>query len=266
MSGEGNEEALIGGNMNPLVVRVGDHVRRAGGPWTSTVHRFLRHLRAAGFVDGPMPVSIEDDGTEVLTFIPGRALLATDAVSLSLAELTTIGALCGRFHRASLSYVGSEDDNWNRTSSDVGGPWRIVCHNDLAPWNLIARPDGWGLIDWDFASPGRPEWDLAWAIHTLVPTFPDVGVPDKLVVERMLAFWRGYEQLGILDVELDRTVDTIVERLASEVNRLRTESAAGSPAYIKLVEDGHLAVWEGALAFVRDRLPRWKQFLSGESL
>ena len=85
-----------------------------------------------------------------------------------------------------LSYLGSESDVWNPNSADPVGPWRVVCHNDLAPWNLVAGATGWGLMDWDLASPGRPEWDLAWAIHTLVPTFPDVGVPDDLVIERML--------------------------------------------------------------------------------
>jgi hypothetical protein len=120
VSSESNEEALAGGNINPRVVRVGDNVQRAGGPWTATVHRFLCYLRAAGFVDGPRPVSIEDDGREVLRFIRGMALLATDAVALSLGELTAIGALCGRFHRASLSYLGSE--------SDRAGPHFTVSH------------------------------------------------------------------------------------------------------------------------------------------
>ena len=248
--------------MNPHVVRVGCNVRRAGGPWTVTVHRLLQHLRAHGFVDTPMPVEIEDDGTEVLTFVPGRGLLASDAVGLNLSELTSIGALCGRFHRASLSYLGSESDVWNPNSADPVGPWRVVCHNDLAPWNLVAGATGWGLIDWDLASPGRPEWDLAWAIHTLVPTFPDVGVPDDLVIERMLAFWNGYEQSGLVGVELGLTVDAMLERLGYEVTHLQTRSAAGEPAYVRLVEEGHLVVWEEALAYVMERSPTWKQFLN----
>ena len=36
-----DEVVLCGGNMTP-VVRVGDTVRRATGPWTPTIHALLR--------------------------------------------------------------------------------------------------------------------------------------------------------------------------------------------------------------------------------
>jgi len=49
------EEILAGGNMT-AVVRVGNTVRRAAGPWTPTIHAFLRHLRANGFGLVPEPL------------------------------------------------------------------------------------------------------------------------------------------------------------------------------------------------------------------
>ena len=42
------EDVLAGGDMT-AVVRIGDTVRRTAGPWTPTVHAFMRHLRASGF-------------------------------------------------------------------------------------------------------------------------------------------------------------------------------------------------------------------------
>jgi hypothetical protein len=53
------------------VVRVGDTVRRAAGPWTPAVHALLRHLRDAGFSGAPLPLGVDGDGREVLTFVPG---------------------------------------------------------------------------------------------------------------------------------------------------------------------------------------------------
>ncbi|MGX1694257.1 hypothetical protein ACWIBQ_02590 [Microbacterium keratanolyticum] len=47
------QQAMSGGNMN-TVVRDGDTVRRVGGPWTPTVHRYLRYLERGGRRD---PVS-----------------------------------------------------------------------------------------------------------------------------------------------------------------------------------------------------------------
>jgi hypothetical protein len=66
------EEVLTGGNMT-AVVRVGDTVRRTAGPWTPTVHAFLRHLRAAGFDLVPEPLGLDGQGREILTLLPGAA-------------------------------------------------------------------------------------------------------------------------------------------------------------------------------------------------
>ncbi len=62
---------LAGGAMTP-VVRVGDTVRRAAGPWTPTIHALLRHIRAAGFSAGPEPLGMDERGREILSFLRGR--------------------------------------------------------------------------------------------------------------------------------------------------------------------------------------------------
>ena len=60
---------LAGGNMN-RVEREGGTVLRDAGPWTATVHRYLRHLALAGVVGIPEPLGVED-GRERLTFLEG---------------------------------------------------------------------------------------------------------------------------------------------------------------------------------------------------
>lgn len=51
----GSDGPLDGGNMN-VVLCEGDTVVRNAGPWTPTVHRYLRYLYVAGIDWVPRPV------------------------------------------------------------------------------------------------------------------------------------------------------------------------------------------------------------------
>lgn len=158
-------EQDLGGGLTGAV-RVGDTVRRGAGPWTPTVHRLLRHLRAAG-VDGvPEPFGTDAKGREVLTFLPGTVPqyplppeIWTDTV------LTDTARLLRRVHDATagMDLTGAV---WQLP---VHEPVEVVCHNDAAPYNTLLR-DGRvvGLIDWDTASPGPRVWDLAYVAYRLV--------------------------------------------------------------------------------------------------
>ena len=64
------EEPLEGGNLS-VVVRVGETVRRPTGPWTPAVHALLDHLEAKGFPGSPRARGLDEQGREILTFLPG---------------------------------------------------------------------------------------------------------------------------------------------------------------------------------------------------
>ena len=176
-----DEEVLAGGN-STLVSRVGQTVRRATGPWTPAVHAFLDALRAAGVNEVPEPLGLDEHGREVLTFIPG------DAAHYPLPQwvwapsiLLDAGALLRRIHDASVGLAGA-DLQWQLPTHL---PAEVVCHNDVAPYNMVFR-DGRlaALIDFDTASPGPRVWDFAYLAYRLVPLGENGGDGAPHAIER----------------------------------------------------------------------------------
>src|SRR5437868_6676408 len=63
---------LTGGNMAGEVILIGRAVHRRAGPWTPAVHDLLRHLEQVGFGGVPGALGTDEDGREVLTYVPGE--------------------------------------------------------------------------------------------------------------------------------------------------------------------------------------------------
>jgi Ser/Thr protein kinase RdoA (MazF antagonist) len=146
-----DREELAGGNVT-AVVRIGDAVHRTAGPWTPTIHRLLRHLRARGLAWVPRPLGMAD-GREVLTYLPGTvprypmpAWVWTDPV------LSGAAARLAAFHQAGRDFELA-DARWQLPAHS---PAEVVCHNDFARYNLVfdERRTIVGAIDCDAASPG----------------------------------------------------------------------------------------------------------------
>ncbi len=64
-------ELLIGDGVTQGIVRIGDTVRRPLRPFSLTVRAYLAHLRDAGFTGAPLPFGVDEQGREVLSFVPG---------------------------------------------------------------------------------------------------------------------------------------------------------------------------------------------------
>ena len=64
-------ELLIGDGVTQGIVRIGDTVRRPLRPFSLTVQAYLAHLRDAGFTGAPLPFGIDEQGREMLSFVPG---------------------------------------------------------------------------------------------------------------------------------------------------------------------------------------------------
>ena len=174
------EEALPGGVANAgRVWREGGHVLRPSSPHLSSIHRFLSALRANGFEGASVPVALHDDGRERLIYIEGDVPLPPyPAWAQSDDALGSIAKLMREFHHASFQFDFAGLEGSDELADPVGGS--VVCHNDVCLENVVFR-DGVavGLIDFDFAAPGRPAYDLAQFACMCVPIDDDLSASGQ---------------------------------------------------------------------------------------
>lgn len=231
---------MSGGVANAgAVTRVGRHVLRPSNPHTQSIHRFLSTLAATGFPGASVPTGIDTDGRERLEYIEGDVPIPPyPAWAQRDVALASVAALMRRFHDASRSFDPT-DSTWSDEMADsAGGP--LVCHNDVCLENVVFR-DGVaiGLVDFDFAAPGRAAYDVAQMARMCVPIDDDVNAsrlgwypadrPGRL---RLVADAYGLDAasrgdlLAILSDSIDR---------GGEFVRRRVD--AGDPGFVKMWND-----------------------------
>jgi hypothetical protein len=172
-----SEQTLPGGNTDGAVLIEGVIHKRAA-PWTTTVHALLRHLEQAG-VDGvPRALGFDEQGRQMLTYLPGEVIgdrVPWPAWAYADSTLVQVGHWMRRIHDATADFRPPEDERWFIDRAMRPG-W-IVGHQDAAPYNAVL--DGGrlvGFFDWDTASPSSRDDDLAFSALSWVPiTAPDTG-------------------------------------------------------------------------------------------
>ena len=146
-------------------------VRRPAPVNAATIHRFLGELRATGFAGAPAPRRLAvADGWEELEFVQGDVPLKPYPWwSLGDAALATVGRLLRRYHDAASRVPPDPSADWSRDLADPeGGP--IVCHDDVCHSNVVFRDQAAAaLIDFDYAAPGRPVWDVVMTARYWAP-------------------------------------------------------------------------------------------------
>src|ERR1700733_3345818 len=158
------EERLFGGNVADAVVRVGATFPKPATEATSSVEALLEHLFAVGFSGAPRTLGRDEKGRHVLEYVPGAT---QEPFSYTSEELGRVGRLIREFHAASKSFVPPEGAQWKvviRPDSE-----ELICHHDLAPWNLVRGGKRWVFIDWDGSGPGSVLGDGAYAAQSFVP-------------------------------------------------------------------------------------------------
>jgi hypothetical protein len=160
---------LRGGVSNAgSVVRIGDVVHRPGTPFSPSVQRLLAGVRAHGFQGVPEPLGFGADGRERLRWIEGVVPLPPyPSWAQTDAALASATRLLRGYHDAARR-VGTDGEFDLQIADPRGG--RVVCHNDLCPENLVFRDgEAVGMLDFDYAAPGRPVFDVAQFARMCVP-------------------------------------------------------------------------------------------------
>lgn len=244
------EQPLEGGNLGGAV-RVGNTVRRTAGPWTPSVHALLDHLEHKQFPGAPRARGFDERGREVLTFLDGDTVGSTKPWPAWVHDDSTldqVGAWMRDYHEAVADFTPPTDAIWR--GGVIWEPGLIVGHNDAAPYNA-AWGDGRlvGFFDWDFAGPVTQEWDLAYSAFSWVPLHAESVVKEEGFTDlagrprRLHCFLESYGWNG----SSDKFLAVIRLRVHAHATDLRNLAAAGDPAFVRLVEDGHADRLDGAL-------------------
>ncbi|MGI9029137.1 MAG: phosphotransferase family protein [Ilumatobacteraceae bacterium] len=209
-------------------------------------------MRHAGFEGASLPVGIDDDGRERLVFVTGEVPVAPfPEWSQSDTALASIARLLRGLRDAAREF-DHRGLTWDDALADpVGGT--VVCHNDVDLSNVVFR-DGIAvaLLDFEFAAPGRPVYDLAQLARLCVPIDDDFDQArlgwrpaDRPARLRLVADAYGLDRNG--RAELLTAMDDAIDRIEAAVRRCVD---AGDPNTV--------ALWNRTGGGARfDRRRRW---------
>ena len=242
MTGPDDELLLSGGLANAgKIVRVGNTIRR---PLARTgVQAMLAHLANGGFEAAPRFHGFDEKSRAIVDYIEGDVDVDTDPVWARDDRLIESMATVQRqFHEALATFHPAADLDWDTSLAWSGSDKPVVGHNDLCVSNVVVRNgEVAAFIDFDFAAPTHPLWDVAVALRHWCPVKDSID--DRVTreqqldqVDRFLRYCRTYGTTAT-----DRR--TIVEMLGAFLDQglanMRLRYEKGLPAYVAIWQSGY---------------------------
>lgn len=251
MPGEtGCEVPLLGGTANRgRVVRVGDTVRRPQRATSPATHALLRHLADVGFDGAPRFLGVDEQGREVLSYVPGTAITPPyPAWALGDDALVSVAHLLRDYHRA-VSTFSPAPHPWP-LSPPPPFTGQLVSHNDVNLDNVVFRDRrAVALIDFDLASPGSRVWDVACATRLWAPLRPDPDIHDGRRGRSLARFRLFVDTYGLDRGEREAVVRAVVHNHDWCYDVVGTAAANGHAAFSEYLVGGAQAR--------ADRTRRW---------
>jgi Ser/Thr protein kinase RdoA (MazF antagonist) len=243
-----DETPLAGGNVAAEVVRSGATVRK---PWrrsSRAVLHLLGYLEDQGYAGAPAGLGRDDRGRQVLEYVPGT--MADRMAPLTGAGLGRVGAMIRRLHDLTARYRPPADPGWEPLLPPLRE--EVVCHHDLAPWNLVRDGERWVFVDWDGAAPGSRMEDLGYAAHGFVPLHP--GGDPGADARRLRALADGY---GCDDAQRRELPDAVLYRVRGMFRTLEEGARTGAQPWARLHAEGHADHWGPAADYVERHRAVW---------
>jgi hypothetical protein len=248
------EEPLRGGNAGVAVVRVGDTVRRPVRPWSKNVDALLVHFENIELQGAPRALGYDDRGRQVLSYVDGY--VDPDPSDLNLARVSQVGELIRQLHDGAQSFDSPSSAVWNVLIDPDDN--QLICHHDLAPWNLVRSEKHLTFIDWDGAGPGSRLWDLAYAAHGFVPLSPRSGLSDAEAAQRLSALINGY---GLVAADRPDLILMMGPRIKSMYEFLKESHDRAVEPWSTLWRDGHGLAWLEDAIYTDERQAVWQTVL-----
>ncbi|WP_431869542.1 phosphotransferase enzyme family protein [Nocardiopsis eucommiae] len=264
---EDDVEVLEGGNVSDRVLRIGGTVRKPWLPSSPAVTSLLEHLRRRGYTGAPVTYGERPEGHQCLAYVPG--VPADRMPPMTTEELRELGAMARRLHDLTAGFRPPEEAGWERLFPSEEP--EVICHNDLAPWNLVRdregtqeafagggrRSESWCLIDWDGAGPASRMGDLGYAAHGFVPLHE--GGDPEADGRRLRALADGYG----CDAEQRRALPgAALRRVRGMFDVLEEGARTGRMPWARLHAEGHADHWGPASEYVARHQERWIEVLT----
>ena len=251
------EVPLSGGNVAAGVMRVGATVRKPVTSATPAMEAVLSHLERVGFPGAPRALGRDAQGRQVLEHIDGP--IAHTMPPMSPAQLAQVGRLVRDLHEALASFTPPASSRWE--VAILPDREELVCHHDLAPWNLVLGTDRgaqrWVFIDWDGAGPGSRLWDLAYAAQSFTPL--QAGGDPARDAPRLRALVEGYGA----DRSQRQRLPALIEAHTRGMHDLLVEGArTGRQPWARLHAEGHAQRWGPAADYIAAHVDGFTEALS----